>query len=162
MKNTLTFTGSRTNPFHLSVGAVVVQGRRVYCHRYPMMRGIIDVYLLMRATVKRGESLERALARGLREEFGMTARPVRYLGSLESSFRETHGAKIWKTTLYFLCTPVRVPGRNVRVKQERHYGCASEKVWRDAGFLVRAMQKQGRVLKRSDFNESAIVARIVR
>jgi len=92
----------------------------------------------------------------------MRAKPEAFLGSIESAFRNSQGAAIAKTTLYVRCSPVGVPPKGVRVKQEKHYGCESERGWYGAPFLIQAMKRQARVLKRSDFDESEVVRRAVR
>lgn len=72
------FIGQKKNPYHLSVGAVVLNSKKqVYCHHLRGMRGKKDVYLLMRETVRPNDSLEEALKRGLKKEFGMRAKVQR-------------------------------------------------------------------------------------
>jgi len=60
------FVGQKKSPFHLSVGAIVMNGKtEIYCHHLLNVRGKMDAYLLMRETVEPNETLENALRRGL-------------------------------------------------------------------------------------------------
>ena len=152
------FIGQKKFPFHLSVGAVLLNSKKkIYCHHLSGMKGK-DAYLLMRETVKPGESLEKALVRGLKKEFGARAKLKGYLGSMISSFKNWQGAQVQKTTLYFLCKVVGVPKK---VKWVEDHGSKGNKPeWKSAKFLIPQMEKQGRALKRTDFDESDILKRI--
>lgn len=119
----------------------------------------MDVYYLMRETVRPGESLEGALKRGLQEEFGMTATIQRYLGSLASTFENWEHVEIQKTTLYFLCKQTAIK-QEQPVSTEKHFGGKKYLEWKSIPFLVDAMQKQYKKLSRSDFDESEILKRI--
>ena len=153
------FIGTKLSPDHLSVGAVLLDARRkVYCHRARNVQKKTDLYFLMRETVRPGESLEKALARGLSEEFGIRAKLVRYLGSLVSEFTNWERARIRKTTLYFLCAPFGAPRK--KMMKEVHYGVASSPEWRSIPFLIRHMRRQSKVLRRTDFDESEILRRV--
>lgn len=155
------FIGQRKSPYHLSVGAVVMDAKRqVYCHHLFKPRGGSDVYLLMRETVEPNESVESALRRGLFEEFGIRGKIVKYLGSIVSSFKNWQGANVQKTTLYFLCKPLGQPKQVKHI--ERHYGKGGVKEWRSANFLLKQMKRQARILKRSDFDESEVIARALK
>lgn len=150
------FIGQKKSPFHLSVGAVLIDKKgQVYCHHLRGMRGSMEAFLLMRETVRPRESLEQTLARGLRKEFGVRAKVRGYLGSIASSFENWEGAKIEKTTLYFLCAPIGTP-KNVK-RMESHEGATSVCEWQPKKFLIAQMKKQGRLLKRDDFDESKIL-----
>lgn len=106
------FQGTAVHPQHLSVGAIVVNDKgEICCHRFspellaanwPDRRGLPELYVLMRETLDPAEPLERALLRGLIEEFGLVAEIVDYIGSLKSTFFK-EGMSVEKTTLYFLC-----------------------------------------------------------
>lgn len=153
------YVGTRRSPHHLSVGAVVLDPRRrVLCHHYANVRGKTDVYLLMRKTLAPGESLERTVARGLAEEFGVRGKITRFLGVAEGTFTNWERARVRKTTLYFLVAPRSKPTK--RTSGEPHYGVASEPVWRPVPFLVRQMRQQAKVLARTDFDESGVLERI--
>jgi ADP-ribose pyrophosphatase YjhB (NUDIX family) len=164
MKKLHYFIGTKRSPYHLSVGAVVVNRKgEIYCHHFPKGKANPEFVLLMRATLKPHESLERALARGLKEEFGMKARVVAYLGSLESSFRNWEGAILQKTTLYFLCISIAQNLKWITSAETRtgHFGKGSVLEWKAPQRLIAQMKKQGKQMKRTDFDESEIVKRFI-
>ncbi|MEK7657613.1 MAG: NUDIX domain-containing protein [Patescibacteria group bacterium] len=164
MKKLHYFIGTRRSPYHLSVGAIVVNRKgEIYCHHFPKGNTNPEFVLLMRKTLKPYESLEGALARGLKEEFGMKARVIAYLGSLESSFRNWEGAMLQKATLYFLCTPIAQDPKWIISAETRtgHFGKGSTLEWKLARWLITQMKKQGRRMKRTDFDESEIVKRFL-
>lgn len=158
------FIGQKANPYHLSVGAVLVNSRKeIACHHFKKIRGKMDVYTLMRNTVKPNESLEDALARGLKKEFGMKADVVKYLGSIVGSFVNWEKAPIQKTTLYFLCKNQKVIGRAHGLPAQAGENLEGKKsiiVWRTKSFLIKQMQKQGKFLNRTDMDEAAVLRRI--
>jgi hypothetical protein len=99
-------------PYHVSIGAVVINSRHeVLCHYFEYLKlkffEAKDFYLLMRETPESGENYFDTLKRGLMEEFGAKARPIGFLGSLISDFLITGVdekiEEVQKTTLYFLC-----------------------------------------------------------
>ncbi|MBX4215738.1 NUDIX domain-containing protein [Candidatus Parcubacteria bacterium] len=106
------FQGTAEHPQHLSVGAIVVNDKgEMLCHRFrkelleanwPEWKGVDELYLFMRETLDPAEPLERALLRGLIEEFGIVAEIIDYIGSLKGSFWKKE-VEVEKTTLYFLC-----------------------------------------------------------
>ncbi|MEK7465203.1 MAG: NUDIX hydrolase [Patescibacteria group bacterium] len=153
------FIGQKKSPFHLSVGAVVTnKNGEVACHHERTPDGT-DIYYLMRETVRPGESLEGAVQRGLREEFGILGAVEGYLGSLTSTFKNWERAEVQKTTLYFLCKLTSSKQEQV-ISTEKHFGGEKYFSWEPIPFLVDAMQKQYKKLSRSDFDESEILKRI--
>lgn len=159
------FIGTKRTPYHLSVGAVVMSRTgKVYAHHFPRGPKNPEFFLLMRETVEPGESLEHALARGLKEEFGMKAKMVAYLGSIVSSFLNWEKTRVEKTTLYFLCTPTAKGAARIISKESRggHFGKGSVREWRAPRFLIAQMRKQGKKMKRSDFDESVIIERAMK
>ena len=72
------FQSSQEFPFHISVGAVLrnKQGE-IACHYFDTFSHLgesaEDFYILMRETIEPNETIEKALARGLKEEFGAEA-----------------------------------------------------------------------------------------
>lgn len=104
------FQRSKEYPFHVSIGAIVIdKDKKVACHYFkeldiPALGKAEDLYLLMRETIEPGESIEQCLARGLQEEFGAKASMRHYIGSIVSRFSlAKEGSTVEKTTLYFLC-----------------------------------------------------------
>lgn len=164
MKKLHYFIGTKRSPYHLSVGAIVVNRKgEIRCHHFPKGNANPEFVLLMRETLKPHESLEKALARGLKEEFGMKARVVAYLGSFESSFRNWEGAMLQKTTLYFLCVPIAQNLKWITSVEKRtgHFEKGSTLEWKLARWLIAQMKKQGKHMKRTDFDESEIVKRFI-
>ncbi len=147
------FQGTVDNPTHLSIGAVLVNGKgQIACHYHVQVRDLKDVYTLMRETIEPDESIEQALQRGLMEEFGASGKLERYLGSIVSSFKR--GPKpVEKTTLYFL---VRLTNHDTAKRVPGHDEWESDIQWQTADFLTSRMKLQSRY---SDLDESTILAR---
>lgn len=91
------FMGTTVNPFHLSVGAIVRDAQGAY-----VLFRKDGLHAFMTETVENGESLEDAVARGLTEEMGGSARLIRYCGSTVLDVTDYRGT--WqKTVLWFEC-----------------------------------------------------------
>lgn len=160
------YQGNASHPQHLSVGAILINAAdEICCHHffakdlrgYWTGEGLDDFYLLMRETPEPGESLEAALARGLREEFGATAELVDYAGSIQSRF-ESKGVEVQKTTPYFLC-------RLIDQDPSHREGDIESKTsleWQSAEFLIPKMREQAVRFGRTDVDESPILERAVR
>ena len=161
------FQGNSAHPQHISVGAILVNEKgEVCCHHfstkdgkgYWVDEGLDDFYILMRETVQPNESLEQALRRGLKEEFGATGEILDYVGSLTSSFQHK-GVEVEKTTLYFLCKLLdQDPAR--RAKDDAESKSILE--WRTSDFLIPRMKEQAIRFKRTDVDESVILERAER
>lgn len=154
------FKATPQNPFHLSVGAVVLNDEgKVACHHFSEFEldgeRLTDFYILMRETMEPDESIEQALDRGLMEEFGIKAELVRYLGSIISSFGAA--SAVQKTTIYF-----EMKFLEQRDEWRRHDDPEkdAEKVWKDPSFLIEHMQDQGSRLHRTDLDESEVLKRL--
>lgn len=164
MKKPHYFIGTKKSPYHLSVGAVVMNRKgQIYCHHFPKGKRNPDFFILMRETINPGEALEKALARGLKEEFGMKTRILTYLGSIESKFTNWEKTSVRKTTLYFLCAPVKQMTRWITSPETRkgHFGAGSDLEWRSPKFLITQMKKQDKKMRRNDFDESNIIERAI-
>lgn len=157
------YQGNASHPQHISVGAILANGAgEVCCHHflakdldgYWVEQGLDDFYLLMRETVEPGETLEAAVLRGLREEFGATAEIVDYVGSIQSHHRH-RDVEVEKTTLYFFC-------RLVDQDPSRRGGDIESKTtleWRPADFLIPKMREQTARFGRTDVDESSVLER---
>jgi hypothetical protein len=154
------FSWKSNGQVHFSVGAVVVRNGKIACHHFSTLPSVVfdlenvrDVYLLMRETPEPNEPLEAAVARGLEEEFGMTATVRTYLGSILCNFSQ-FGKTIDKTTAYFLCDFVSID------ESKRHRGDAEARSiveWHEPDFLIEKMRAQGTTTKRADLDEAAII-----
>jgi len=151
------------HPYHLSVGAVVLNDKKeVCCHYFDRFfdaatnREYTDFYILMRETLEPHETLEEALARGLLEEFRMKINLRTYIGSLKSTF-EHESVVIEKTTLYFLCDFVSFEKESRDAEDPES---VSKIIWMPIDTLRSKMKKQGVLFQRSDADESIILERI--
>jgi ADP-ribose pyrophosphatase YjhB (NUDIX family) len=150
------FQGTHLRPYHLSVGAVVVDVHgKVACQHVARFGRYRDLYLLMRETVEMGERLEEALTRGLREEMGLGVEISAYLGSLVSHFPRGR-ANVEKTTLYFLC---RFVGLDPRGRDESDPDSGNEIEWHRIEWLIHRSHAQGQRWSRTDFDESLVLSR---
>jgi len=144
-------------PIHLSVGAVLVNDQGQVCsHHYDRhYDGMENIYMLMRETVEPGETLEAAVHRGLKEEWGTTATIKNYIGSIVSSFpRSIDKQSVKKTTLYFLC---QLENQVIEDRELDGLESISNIEWADPKTLAAAMKAQGAKLDRTDMDESSIV-----
>jgi isopentenyldiphosphate isomerase len=152
------FQHSPDNPFHISVGVLLVNEQgEILVHKAraadmdPEYRyklgGLDEAYILMRESLENGETLEQGVARGLQEEFGVEGNIERYLGSLQF---EVEGFE--KITLFFQVSFVK--------QDKRLAGDAegfTELVWMEPKVLVEHMRDQGARATRKDLDESKIV-----
>ena len=149
------------NPFHISVGAVLVNEKGEVCvHSFPTsqlsedVRSTIsteEVYILMRESVEDGETLSETVERGLREEFGAVGTVKRYLGSLRGRAMSSKGfGTFQKTTLYFLA---ELESMGERPDDEES---SSELQWIEPRVLIEKMRAQ-KSNSRDDMDESEIL-----
>jgi hypothetical protein len=155
------FQKSREYPFHISVGAIVInKEKNVACHYFkslavPDFGNFEDFYILMRETIEPNETIEECLARGLKEEFGAEASLRHFIGSIVSEFPLTkEGPIVEKTTLYFLCDLISIdPNRRNKEDLESK----SDIMWLPPRELMSKMSDQSKRLKRKDADESGIL-----
>ena len=151
------------SPFHISVGAVLVNNEGKILTHYRTVKttpaqylntlgGLEDAYTLMRETIENGESIEGAVLRGLREEFGAEGTIEKYLGSIRIPQLHAKTRTFEKTTLYFQVTFTK---QNERPTDdgESH----TELIWETPEFLIERMREQGRTANREDLDESEII-----
>lgn len=149
------FIGDKTSPYQISVGGVVINDEgKIYCHHFSNVTGG-DMYSLMRETLKPNDTLESALVRGLKKEFGLEARLITYIGSIVSSFINWEGVEIEKTTLYFLCREPKIVDEHPQRESFEMKPSVIE--WHPPEFLIEKMETQEKLTKRSDFNESKVL-----
>lgn len=153
------FQGTAESPFHISIGAIVLnEAGKVCCHYFKKfehkdMGTFEDFYLLMRETIEPGETIEGCLARGLKEELGVVANIRSYAGSIVSRFK-SGDAMIEKTTLYFLCDLV---SQNESDRSANDPESGSEIRWMDRNELAGKMEEQGMRFGREDMDESKVL-----
>lgn len=157
------FQHTPTSPFHLSVGAVVVNetGAILVHHAYKdkipekyasIFGSNTDIWYLMRETVENNESLEHAVLRGVQEEFGIEqCSIVRYLGSIQA-IDDHEPTSFEKTTLYFLVTPGNVGARPI-ADAESH----TDLEWRTPEELLTLFRTQMKNGALADLDESKII-----
>lgn len=154
------FQYSEENPYHISVGAVLVKDGKILLHRHvraempEKYRKFLDdletAYTLMRESLENGESLEEAVLRGIKEEFGAEGTIVRYLGSIDAALPK-FGIR-QKTTLYFEVTCTALGERS---PQDEEANSKLEWYTPDEAFALLTAQEQ--VTDRGDLHEAPIV-----
>ncbi|MBI2633354.1 MAG: NUDIX hydrolase [Parcubacteria group bacterium] len=154
------FIGEKSQPFQLSVGAVVVNGKnQVLCHHFSGVRGSLDIYSLMRQTVEPNKSLEEMIVFGLEKEFGVRAKIKSYLGSIVGQFTNWEDAEIEKTTVYFLCE-YNGEIKNSKKRDEESEGIKGKIEWLELDDLMIKMKSQVSPFNGGVYNESSILQRV--
>ncbi len=110
----------------------------------------------MRKTIEPNEYLENVLHRGLMEEFGVEAKLVDYIGSIQSHFK-SKGVEIEKTTLYFLC---KLKNQDLSRRSTGDVEYESQIEWHTTNFLIPKMKEQTIKYGRTDVDESKILEKI--
>ncbi len=156
------FRATPEYPYHISVGAVVVNEKNeILCHHFDEINvhGVLikDLYILMRESLELGETLEEAVARGLQEEFGAKGEILSSLGVIVAQHHD-RGFLENKSTLYFLVKCTELNPEN-RAKNDIEAGSKLAFYGRD--FLISKMKDQGKDLNRTDLDESKIIKRII-
>jgi 8-oxo-dGTP pyrophosphatase MutT (NUDIX family) len=156
------FKGTKRHPYHLSIGAVVLnEENKVCCHYFKKMtlrkafESFTDFYILMRETMEMGESIEDTLHRGLMEEFGITGDIVTYLGSIKGNY-PIDEVSIEKTTLYFL---VKMKTFKPELRSKEDAEKESDIEWQTIDFLIPKMIDQAKRLNET-LDESLVLERV--
>lgn len=159
------FKGTKEKPYHLSIGAVLLNDEnKVCCHYFDELDekskrvygDLKDFYILMRETPELGESIEQTLNRGIMEEFGATGEVITYLGSINGEFTKG-GVNIEKTTLYFL---MKLKSFNPDLRSLSDIEGDSEIQWQTPAFLIEKMRGQRKRLNQTTLDESVILERV--
>lgn len=157
------FKHSSHNPFHISVGAVLVNAEGKICahkaktHLFPSaaqqaVPALSEIYILMRESLEDSETLEDAVLRGLREEFGCEGKIMRYLGSIQGvAYGRQNSDRFEKTTLYFEVTLTRAGER-----PEDDAEAFTSLVWLEPQELIVHMRHQRNEM-RDDLDESKVI-----
>ena len=153
------FQASRKQPYHLSIGAVLFdQNGLIACHHFSEILGHKDIYILMRESMEDDETPLTTLFRGLKEEFGATAEPVAFLGSLSGHLPDPR-LPFEKTTLYIAC---RLIQWNPEERESADPEASSTIQWLEPDELISLMQQQGvRFQHRVDADESEMITRAI-
>lgn len=155
------YQGTTKYPAHLSVGAVLLNDKQEVCTLHfntislPQYAHLSDFNILMRETIELGETLEQALARGLKEEFGAEGTIEAYLGSRKTIF-EKEGVQVEKTTLFFL---VQCKTFDPKKSQRDDVESEAEIVWVPFPTLKAKMRAQFERLHEEDINEAEMLER---
>ncbi|MBU1110595.1 NUDIX domain-containing protein [Patescibacteria group bacterium] len=146
--------GDKQNPYHLSVGLVVVKDDKIVL----LQKGVGDllhnlsaeIHTLPRETVYSQESIVQVIDRCAKEELGLSVDAERYLGSLITYFHRRDGTQVEKTTIYF---KVNVTGKAMRAP-------AVDEVDDKVAWV--AASKAVELLKSNENDEYKIVGRVTK
>ncbi|OGD60833.1 hypothetical protein A2807_02450 [Candidatus Berkelbacteria bacterium RIFCSPHIGHO2_01_FULL_50_36] len=140
----------------MSVGAVVVNDEGLIAcrhHQHDEHNRPVDAFLLMRETIEPGETIENAVARGLKEEFGLVAKITQFLGPVVSHYGYKNFT-VEKTTLFFLCRFTKL----VELK-ENDFESSGNLEWHDLDLLIEKQHAQAKHLSRDDIDDSLALKR---
>jgi len=142
--------------FHLSIGAVLFDRNGcIACHHFTEIFGYKDVYILMRESMENEETPLMTLHRGLKEEFGASAKPIAFLGSISGNITDS-SLSFEKTTLYIACELINWCPEN-RDLNDPEAGSMIE--WLEPSTLITLMEQQRVRFQRIDADESEIIKR---
>lgn len=150
------FSATVKQPYHLSIGAVLFnQNGQIACHHFKNFHGQEHLYILMRESMENDETLIMTLNRGLKEEFGATAKPIAFLGGL-MGFLYDSKLPFEKTTIYIACELIDWDP-SLRYPDDPEGMSTIE--WLEPNDLIAIMIEQGKRLKRVDVDESEMIRR---
>ncbi|KND47899.1 MAG: hypothetical protein AB199_04045 [Parcubacteria bacterium C7867-004] len=167
MSNLFQYVGG--NPFHISVGAVLVNNESKICvHKMSketlapevqaMIGNLDEIYILMRESLEEGETLDQAVLRGIKEEFGAEGIVTKYLGCIEGpAFNRGGNKRFEKATLYF---EVKLTNLGDRPADDPESN--STMLWLDPEDIIEKMSLQKNISVRTDLNESKILEAYVK
>ncbi len=136
--------GDSINPYHLSVGTVVFDNNKI-----ALVKKFNGIYTLPRETMYSGESLEESLARGVKEELGITVEIEKFLGSQITCFDRPDGTNVEKTTIYFLASKT-----GDSEKEQADDETADEIEWFEPKNAKKLLEEQGN-------DESRLIERVI-
>jgi hypothetical protein len=152
------FQASKEQPYHLSIGAVLFNHNGcIACHHFKEIFGHQDIYILMRESMENDETPLMTLNRGLKEEFGASAKPISFLGCL-SGFLYDPKLSFDKTTLYIACELI---DWNTEERDPDDPESMSTIEWIKPNELIEIMMLQGNRFKRVDADESEMIKRAI-
>jgi ADP-ribose pyrophosphatase YjhB (NUDIX family) len=156
------FQQSEGSPFHISVGAVAVNKEgKILVHRLTkertparyahMLGGLPEAYTLMHESVENGETLDDAVVRGLKEEFGATGVVTRHLGG--RNFVHTWNGQTFEKTILYFEADITAEGPRLADDEESF----TEVVWVELPFLLERMRDQAAHSSRPQLDETKII-----
>ncbi len=153
-------SGTEQFPFHVSIGGVVVNNDKKVCVHYfdtITVDGFTadNFYILMRESPDPGENYHETLTRGLKEEFGLIAKPIHFIGSIQDNLPFVNNKE--KTTLYFLCKYISQSEDGRKMDDAESH---SKIEWHDADFLITEMTLQGKKYPKYGIDEHIMIERV--
>jgi len=154
------YQASSTKPFHLSVGAIVLdENGNILCEHYDKLNEWEDIYWLMHSTINPNETLEQALHRGLKEEMGVTGEIISFVGvhNYKSEwFGETSSpVEVTKSIAYFT---VRLISADESLKSQDNSAYNSRVVALTKKELIQKMKIQYQKYLIDELDESRVLA----
>jgi len=157
---------NKSQPFHISVGAVLFNENYEICtHHFFTERlpdnlkfhagGLNEYYHLVRESLENNETLESAVLRGVHEEFGVVGEVDKYIGAKEDVITG-HGYDFQKITLYHSVKLVRFEERP-DIDAENH----TLMEWYTPKELLKIYDKQVSQTDRPELDERIIVERFM-
>jgi ADP-ribose pyrophosphatase YjhB (NUDIX family) len=157
------FRATKEYPYHLSVGAVLLNSKdQVCCHYFDEYRTADDYgkdfIILMSESLEGDEPLGAAAHRGLMEEFGAKAEIISFIGAFNTSV-PNEGYQFEKTTVYFLC---RLISQDEKLRLADDPESGSELRWLSLGEAITHMKQQSGQFepRRTDLNQSNVLERV--
>lgn len=164
------FAGTPERPFHLSIGAVLVEDGKFLAHKFDLTRidlqeakgrtGIeIDTfYTIMTETPEENEGFLDALKRGCLEEFGANIELLGFIGTHIGHFQKPKHLEVTieKNIPFFLCN---VTDRDDARRPEGEIESMSEIISLNGEELASLLDEQYKKIGRSDFDLGGIVRR---
>ena len=165
MKNKF-YQHSLPQPYHLSVGAVLFNNNYEICvHHFQLNKvpehlrflsdDLPDMWHLMRESLENGETVQEAVMRGCKEEFGATGKLEKYLGGKIDEI-VTPTKTFQKCTLYH---SVRLAELGERTATDAEDKTIME--WYSADDLLELLNNQCAKTKRPELDERIIITRFM-
>jgi len=150
------------SPFHISVGAVPVGPEgKILVHRRTkentpeelvgILNDLPEQYVLMHESLENDESLESAVRRGLKEEFGAIGSVSNYIGSLQ--YMHTWSGRTFEKTILYYEAKITEMGERSADDLEGF----SELFWAEPHFLIEKMNLQAEHSKNPRVSEAKII-----
>lgn len=148
-------------PYHLSIGGIILdREHNVYCLHYPKIDELKDIFVLPNKTLRKEETLEAALRRGMRAEIGCEIELVTFLGILNTQDtwcgESGNPTAMEKSVVYFLAKEI---AHNPKLAQEENEKQHREISIQSIPFLIEKMEHLQVKDGMRDFNQAKILLR---